>query len=148
MTVVVAGEEDQARPADELDWAPVLAFLPWLRGADPDVGAFIEGEELEDGGWSMPYEALSERAQELVRTLRETGVVAPGIDWSRWLDGAGERFVRDRDGTETAQATLDECRLLLVAYVRGARFQEGALLELFRSGGVRTILTRVEQLVA
>ena len=140
--------DQEPLPADELDWGPVLAFLPWLQEDDPEVGTLVPGELQEDGSWSWPYEALSPRSEALVATLRDTGVVVSGIDWSRWLDGRGDELVHDRDGSAIASASLDDCRRLLVAVVRQSRFVEGAMLEALRSGRVRWTLERVEQLTS
>lgn len=140
--------DEDARPADELDWAPVLAHLDWLRSPDPEVGRMVESTLQDDGSWSWPYEALSPRAEELVTSLYSSGVVAPGIEWSRWLDGPGDELMRDRDGTVIRAASLDDCRRLLVALVRQSRFVEGTLLDALRSGRVRWTLERIAELTA
>lgn len=138
--------EEDARPADEIDWAPVLDHLAWLRVPDPDVGRMVESTMQDDGSWSWPYEVLSSRAEAFVTALRDAGVVASGIDWSRWLDGRGDELLRDPDGSAIAAASLDDCRRLLVALVRQARFVEGTMLDALRSGRVRWTLERVAEL--
>lgn len=138
--------EDEARPADELDWGPVLAHLDWLRAPDPEVGRMVASQPQEDGSWSWPYEVLSPRAVDLVDALHRAGVVAPGTDWSRWLDGPGDALLRDPDGAAIATASLEDCRRLLVTLVRQARFVEGTMLDALRSGRVRWTLERVARL--
>lgn len=138
--------DEDARPADDLDWAPVLRHLSWLGADDPPVGRMVASEMQDDGSWTMPYEALSPEAERLVDDLYEQGVVAGGTDWSRWLDGRGDDLVRDRDGSAIADASLDDCRRLLVALVRSSRFVDGALLDALRDGRVRWTLERVATL--
>ena len=134
-------------PAATLDWQPVLAFLPWLQGDDPDVGEWVEGELREDGAWSMPYEALSARSQALVQALYDQQVVVR-FDWSRWLDSqGGDALAADTTGRLLAQASLEDVRKLLLAHVRSSRFSEGHLLEVLRNGHVRLVLERVALLV-
>ncbi len=138
--------QDAARPAEELDWGRVLAHLAWLREDEPAVGRMVASELQEDGSWSWPYEALSPRAEQLVDDLHGSGVVAPGVDWSRWLDTRGDELVRDRDGSTIADASLEDCRRLLLTLVRQSRFVEGTLLDALRSGRVRWTLERVAEL--
>lgn len=133
-------------PAASLDWDPVLAFLPWLQGDDPVVGEWVASELRDDGAWSAPYEALSSRSLALVQALYDQQVVAP-FDWNRWVETAGEELVADRVGTVVAAASLDDVRRALTAHVRVARFSEGHLLDLLRSGGMRLLLERVGELV-
>ena len=137
--------DDEARPAEELDWGPVLAHLPWLREDEPEVGRLVAGELQEDGSWSWPYESLSPRAEAFVATLHEAGVVAGGVDWSRWLDAGGDEVLRDRDDA-IAAASLEDCRRLLVTLVRQSRFVEGTLLDALHDGRVRRTLERVAEL--
>ena len=74
--------------------------------------------------------------------------MAGGTDWSRWLDGRGDELVHDRDGRAIGEASLDDCRRLLVALVRQSRFVEGAMLDALRDGRVRWTLERVAHLTA
>ena len=135
-------------PAATLDWGPVLAFLPWLQGDDPDVGDWVEGELRDDGAWSMPYEALSARSAALVQALYDEQVVVR-FDWSRWLDSqGGDALAADTTGAVLGEASLEDLRRLLVAHVRGARFSEGHLLHVLRNGHVRLVLERVSALVS
>jgi hypothetical protein len=144
----MVGQVTQGTPptAEELDWGPVLEHLPWLCEPDPEVGRMVASELQEDGSWSWPYEALSPRAEELVEQLHTSGVVAGALDWSRWLDTRGDELVRDRDGSAIAEASLEDCRRLLVTLVRQSRFVEGTMLDALRSGRVRWTLERVSQL--
>ena len=134
-------------PAATLDWGPVLAFLPWLQGEEPDVGEWVEGELRDDGAWSMPYEALSARSAELLQALYDQQVVVR-FDWSRWLDSqGGDLLAADTVGVLLAEVSLEDLRKLLVAHVRGARFSEGHLLQVLRNGHLRLVLERVAALV-
>ncbi|MFT4745825.1 MAG: hypothetical protein ACI9AD_001681, partial [Nitriliruptoraceae bacterium] len=45
-------------------------------------------------------------------------------------------------------APLDDVRRLLVAIVRGARFNEGLLLEAFLNGSVRRLIERAQVLMS
>ncbi len=142
----MAMDPDAPIPTDELDWGPTLAHLPWLQKDDPGFGQLVEAQEHPDGGFTMPYEGLSERSMELVNTLTSTRVVSAGIDWSRWLDGDGSDIAGDRTGEVIAVAPLDDVRRLLVSIVRAARFNEGIMLDALQDGTVRRLLERVEAL--
>lgn len=146
--MAVRVHEDDPLPATDIDWAPVLAFLPWLQEDEPEIGTLVPSELQDDGSWSWPYEALSPRSEELVDVLHTSGVVAAGIDWSRWLDGRGDELVRDRGGEVIGEASLDDCRRLLVALVRQSRFVDGVMLDALRDGRVRRTFERVAALTA
>lgn len=131
-------------PAEELDWAPALAWLPTLETSD-----FSQGSDLElavgDGGVSTISAGVwSDLVGELTRTLYETNVVA-GFDWPAWMQERG-RMLRD-DPAQLDAASLEDCRRLLTAAVRADRFVWGGLFTAIADGQILAILRRVATLV-
>lgn len=130
-------------PADELDWARVLAWLPTLTDPDFDPGPGPELTADADGHHHVRSGGLSETARAFVAELYDAEVVA-GFDWSAWMAAYGRRLASDPSAL--AAASLEDCRRLLVAHVRGDRFIEGHLGSALRDGQVQAILTRVDRL--
>lgn len=130
-------------PAEELDWDAVLAWLPVLRTDGFVAGEIVGGERRADGSFTMPASALSDDARGLVQCLYATGVVS-GMDWTTWMQEEGQALDDDRD--RLAEATLEQCRMLLTAHVRADRFIEGHLLGALAAGDITAILTRVHEL--
>ncbi|MFT5564842.1 MAG: hypothetical protein ACI970_001578 [Myxococcota bacterium] len=143
----MVNEDVPANPAD-IDWTPVFAHLAWLQSPKAKFGQVIPAAELPDGGFTMGFDSLSDRSQEVVDAMYAAGVVGPGVDWARWLDGAGAAIAKDTTGDVITDAPLDDVRRLLVAIVRGARFNEGLLLEAFLNGSVRRLIERAQVLMS
>jgi len=131
-------------PADELNWAPALAWRDGLADASFDPGRFDAGEELQPGVFSLPAAELSDDALAFIQRLYDHQVAA-GFDWSAWLDQGGRQLAEDPE--RLAAATLEECRMLLTAHVRADRFVDAHLLEVLSSGHLPAILDRIGELV-
>lgn len=131
-------------PADQLDWEAALAYLPILSDPDFDPGDWAGGEQLGPNHFSARYAVLSPDAERFITCLYDTNIVA-GTDWTTWLQQGGEAFYVDPDRLD--EATLEQCRMLLIAHVRADRFTEGHLLETLRSGHLVQLLRRIRELV-
>ncbi|MFU8841198.1 MAG: DUF6508 domain-containing protein [Nitriliruptoraceae bacterium] len=131
-------------PAEELDWGPALSWLPVLATDGFEPGRFAGGEETEPGVFTMPYAVLAPEAAAFVGCLYETDVVT-GTDWTTWLEEGGVALYEDPE--RLATATLEECRILLIAHVRNDRFVEGHLLSILRDGHLVAVLERIRELV-
>lgn len=130
-------------PADELDWARVLAWLPTLTDPDFDPGPGPELTADADGHHHVWSGGPSETARAFVAELYDAEVVT-GFDWPAWMAAYGRRLASDPSAV--AAASLEDCRRLLAAHVRGDRFTEGHLVGALRDGQVQAILTRVDRL--
>ena len=130
-------------PADQLNWAPVLAWTDTLAADGFDPGKFDRGEQSEPGVFSLPAAVLSDDTLAFIRCLDDQQVVT-GFDWSGWLGEGGREIAEDPD--RLATATLEECRMLLSAHVRADRFIDGHLLSVLKSGDVVAILRRIDEL--
>lgn len=130
-------------PADELDWARVLAWLPTLTDPDFDPGPAPELTADADGHHHVRSGGPSATTRAFVAELYDAEVVA-GFDWSAWMAEHGRRLAGDPSAL--AAASLEDCRRLLVAHVRGDRFTDGHLVGALRDGQVQAILTRIDRL--
>lgn len=108
-------------PADELDWEPVLAWLPTLRAPGLDVSRFLD-------------------------CLYDHEVIAP-FDWPTWSnEGRGRVLVKQP--AAIADASLEECRMLLTTHVRADRFAQGRLRGVLSDGTMTRILERIRTVLA
>lgn len=131
-------------PADQLGWGPALSWLPVLAADDFEPGTIAGGEETEPGVASIPHTVLVPEVSALLACLYDTNVVA-SVDWSTWLAEGGRALYDDPDRLNAA--TLDECRMLLIAHVRADRFSEGHLLSILQDGHLIAVLERIRDLV-
>ena len=131
-------------PAEDLDWSRVLAWLPRFSAPEFRAGEWAGGEEREPGVFTMPFVAYSEEVREFIGHLNHLQVVSP-FDWGTWGQDRGKEL--GEDPQRLAEASLEECRMLLTAHVRADRFSEGHLLQAFESGYIVAILERVSALV-
>jgi hypothetical protein len=66
-------------PADELDWVPVLDWLPTFASGDVEAGHWTGGEQLGPQLYTMRYAALSEDVTAFVDCLYQQQVVAGSL---------------------------------------------------------------------
>lgn len=150
--VVPAGDEERQHmtidppqpPADELDWEPALSWLPVLAADRFEPGGWKGGGEIQPGVFNARYAVLAPEAEAFISCLYETGIVT-GADWKTWLEEGGVSLYEDPE--RLATATLEECRMLLIAHVRNDRFVEGHLLSILRHGHLVALLERIRDLV-
>ena len=125
----------------------LATLLPRLEApeAEADFGVWVRSEEREPGVWSMPYveygppeHAFHEACGAWMR---------PGFDWPAWAATADAIALRD-DPERLARATLDDLAHLITALTRADRFNEGLLLDSFRSGLIARIARRAASLAA
>lgn len=103
------------------------------------------------GGW-RPVVALvdaleagaSDATRDLRRETHRAGLVT-SFDWPTWMTGRGRELAGQPD--QIAQATLEECRRLLVAHLRRDRFVTDHLLGVIAAGEVVAILRRVQTIL-
>ena len=131
-------------PADQLDWEPALSWLPTLSAPDFAPGHLAGGEQVRPGVCNWPHTVYAPEVNAFITCLYDTDIVA-GTDWTTWLHEGGEAFYVEPD--RLAEATLEQCRMLLIAHVRADRFSEGHLLETLRSGHLVQLLQRIRELV-
>jgi hypothetical protein len=96
-------------------WAPVCALVGPLERGEPDA------------------------VRNLLREAHRSGLIT-SFDWPTWMTGRGRELAGHPDAI--AEATLEECRRLLVAHVRRDRFVAGHLREKIDGGEVPAILLR------
>lgn len=102
------------------------------------------------GGWAPvcalvgPLEAGERDAiPRLLREAHRSGLVT-SFDWPTWMTGRGRELSGNPD--VIAEATLEECRRLLVAHVRRDRFVAGHLRAMVASGEISNVLRRAAEL--
>ncbi len=114
--------------------APGFKFAAWRR-EPPD----------ESGILHLPESELSRDADEFVKAAYDLGWVKQ-FDWSAWMGTPeGRRLIESPD--LVASATHDQLAKLLTVYIRGERFNEGALNSAFESGLLTAIVRRAEALL-
>lgn len=100
-------------------WGPVCALVGPLERDEPDA------------------------VRNLLRESHRSGLIT-SFDWPTWMTGRGRELTGHPDAI--GEATLEECRRLLVAHVRRDRFVTGHLRAMIDSGEVPTILRRAAEL--
>ena len=98
------------------------------------------------GGWG-PVVALIDRLEvgapdstrDLLREAHRAGLVT-SFDWPTWMTGRGRELTGHPDAI--GEATLEECRRLLVAHLRRDRFVTDHLADVLASGEICAILRR------
>jgi hypothetical protein len=100
-------------------WAPVCALAGPLERDEPDA------------------------VRNLLRESHRSGLIT-SFDWPTWMTGRGRELTGHPDAI--AEATLEECRRLLVAHVRRDRFVTGHLRAMIDDGEVPAILRRAATL--
>lgn len=136
---------DDPDDAGQVDWAPILAFLPRFQSPGFTAGTRRGGAAAEDGVLQLPWVELSGDLRRFVATLYGQGAIVV-FDWASWAHSTGARLADDPGAL--ARADIDDLRRLLTAIVRQDRFSEGSLLGAFDSGLIVRILERVAELVA
>ena len=76
-------------------------------------------------------------------SLESTGFIEP-FDWQAWVDAIGEEKVSDTN--YVASADLNAIRKLMTAHLRLERFNAGHIQELFTSGYMDSVATRLQNL--
>ena len=100
-------------------WAPVCALVGPLEAGEPDA------------------------VPRLLRESHRSGLVT-SFDWPTWMTGRGRELSGDPE--QIAEATLEECRRLLVAHLRRDRFVDGHLRAMIDSGEISNVLRRAAAL--
>jgi hypothetical protein len=100
-------------------WGPVCALVGPLERDDPDA------------------------VRDLLRESHRAGLIT-SFDWPTWMTGRGRELSGHPEAI--ADATLEECRRLLVAHVRRDRFVDGHLRKMIDGGEVPAILRRAATL--
>lgn len=131
--------------AEDLDWSPVLAFLPRFEDPHFVAGRWHSKTEMRtDGTLGLPWASLSDDVISFVNTLYEQGVIV-SFDWPAWKEARGRRLYFDADAF--AESSLDDMRRMLTMLVRQDRFVEGLLLAQIEKGTISRILQRVAELL-
>lgn len=96
-------------------WGPVVALIDALEAGAPDA------------------------TRDLLREAHRAGLVT-SFDWPTWMTGRGRELTGQPEAI--AEATLEECRRLLVAHLRRDRFVTDHLADVLASGEICAILRR------
>jgi hypothetical protein len=96
-------------------WAPVCALVGPLERGEPHA------------------------VRDLLRESHRSGLIT-SFDWPTWMTGRGRELTGHPE--VIGEATLEECRRLLVAHVRRDRFVDGHLRAMIDGGEIPTILRR------
>jgi hypothetical protein len=131
-------------PAEDVNWDGILAWLPHFTAEEFQAGRWAGGEEVAPGVRPMPWVDYADDVADFIRQLRVLHVVA-SFDWIIWMRERGNVFWKDPK--RLAEASLEDCRLLLTAHVQADRFSEGHLLRAFESGHIVSVLQRVATLL-
>jgi hypothetical protein len=130
--------------AEDLNWDEVLAWLPRFTHARFHAGQWAGGEEQAPGVRTLPWVDYTSDVLEFIHQLYDLQVVAP-FDWGTWIQERGRALWEGPQ--RLAEASLEDCRMLLASHLRADRFTEGHLLHAFESGHIVRILKRVEWLL-
>lgn len=119
------------------------AFLPRLEQPGFDFGHWVPSTQHQDGVWTMPYYDLGADGLALVGVMP----VQVGFDWPTWMQTADAKAYL-RDHARVSEASAEDLVKLTTSFVRGDRFNEGALASAFESGLLTAIVRRAAALGA
>lgn len=98
------------------------------------------------GGWGPVVDLIDaleagapDATRDLLREAHRAGLVT-SFDWPTWMTGRGRELTGQPEAI--AEATLEECRRLLVAHLRRDRFVTDHLADVLASGEISAILRR------
>ena len=123
------------QPAER--WQAVFDAMASLGPADTEV-TWAGGEKTSSGAISMPYPVYSERIEALTPALRALGCTVV-FDWPAWTRPAPVF----PDGRGLADRPVADAARLATAYLRGERFNDGAIETGLRSGAFASIVERL-----
>jgi hypothetical protein len=131
-------------PAEDLNWHGLLAWLPHFTTVEIQAGRWAGDEEDTPGVRTMPWVDYADAVLDFARQLYDLQVIA-SFDWSTWIQERGNELWEHPQ--RLAEASLEDCRMLLAAHVRADRFSEGHLLQALEDGHIVSVLQRVATLL-
>lgn len=126
--------------ADGKPLTPTCAFKVIAEFADQILGRSPAGEWITHRD-QLPFVRNEPWADEFVQKLYDAGVIAHDFDWGEWL-GTTDGVALSEDPVAVATANPDDLTRLIIAIIRGDRFNEGLLLRKFEDGTFQAIAQR------
>ncbi len=122
--------------------APVLRFLPIFEQPGFKAGERDKPKVEQRGVLVMPGLNYAGQVGEFVHACYDAGLILKDFDWQAWIDVAMSYVDRAERVDGADFKTL--CKLL-TAHIRGDRFTEGHLLEMFENGHIVRLLRRLKE---
>lgn len=124
----------------------LAGFLDQISAPDFSAGEWVLPKSNNDEVIQMPYVRFSGIAAAFIKAAYENKWLETKFDWSEWATSPeATRLIDDPHALATAEPQ-DLSRLLTVC-VRRDKFQEGALLNDFKSGLILRIVQRAAKIV-
>jgi len=122
------------------DWRQITALNDRIQAHKGSWGSMAGGETNADGSIEMPYSVPDPLILEFVQLWYDKDLVVP-FDWGGWYDA--QKWHQNKDAARYDAIDSETALKLLTAMIRGDRFTEGALVNLFEAGDVPKILNRL-----
>ncbi|MBP1160235.1 hypothetical protein JOE46_002394 [Rhodococcus sp. PvR099] len=104
-------------------------------------GDWVAPERIGDNSFSMGHSTHGPILKDAYDFAYAHGFVMPGFNWVDWE--LGREFVADRDERVIEAASPEVTLGLIMTFIRGDRFSEGALLEAFDDGTMPKLFARL-----
>ncbi|MEC5144970.1 DUF6508 domain-containing protein [Chitinophaga sp. 212800010-3] len=124
------------------DWEKLFSLLPEI-AATKEFGWFKGGEKREDGTVTFPYQVQAEIVNKTVKAITSLDIM-PVFDWMKWAEGI--QMLNDENYDYSKQDAVTLCKLFTVA-IRGDRFNEGFLVDIFQQGVMSEIIRALQKRV-
>jgi hypothetical protein len=120
----------------------ILEFLPIFEQEGYDFGEEPYFQKTGEKHFNFMGNIWSEEVSEFVQLLYDSNFIF-SFDWPSWGNEAVKYY---ENPDELSRADLMILRKLMIAHVRGDRFNEGHLLAMFNEGHINAILRRLKEI--
>jgi len=122
------------------DWNKLFNLIPEME-ATKKFGELIIDQKGKDGVFQFPYYANDEVVDRFIDIAYKLGIV-PDFDWMDWKEG--KKILNNAEQDFTKLDTITLCKLLTVI-IRADRFNEGFLIQNFKSGVIPKIINALQK---
>jgi hypothetical protein len=121
----------------------IARFSETFAEADFRAGYYVEGKKNPDGSFTLGYYTFSDVVNEFLDAAQTFALA--GFDWVEWKSSDhGRRLLTESN--VVAQATEEDLRKILTAYLRQERFCGGTLWNGFERGIMQAVTERAAEL--
>lgn len=123
------------------DWVQLASMVDRMNAHTGSFGGWVAPEPIDENSFAMGYSTHGPLIREAYEFAYGHGFVMPGFNWVDWE--FGREFNIDRDERVIVNASPEATLGLIMTFIRGDRFSEGALLEAFDDGTMPKLFARL-----